>query len=95
MAIPKQLIHIIVVEFYSSKGHQGTICTFQAIQRKYWWPKLPADEVKFITDCPLCTTNCSNMTKYAHLHLKVLKTPMAILAMDTIGRPPVTSKVHC
>ena len=33
IVIPKQLTHIIVVEFHSSKGHQATIFTFEAIQR--------------------------------------------------------------
>ena len=32
------------------------------------------------------------MTKYAHLHLEIAKMPMAVLAMDTIGKLHVTSK---
>ena len=34
------------------------------------------------------------MTKYAYLHLEIPKMPIAILAMDTIGRLLVTSKGH-
>ena len=30
IGMPKQLTLIIVVEFHCSKGHQGTICTFEA-----------------------------------------------------------------
>ena len=92
--IPKQLTHIIVVEFHSSKGHQGTICTFEAIWRKYRWPKLCQDICKFIADCLLWNNNHPDMTKYAHLHLEIPQFPMAILAMDTIGRLPVISKGH-
>ena len=73
--ITKQLSHTIVVEFHSSKGHQGTIHTLKAIQRKYWWPELYQDIVKFIADCPLCTKNCPDMTKYAHLHVEIPKYP--------------------
>ena len=36
IVIPKQLTCIIVVEFHSSRGHKGNICTFEAIQRTYW-----------------------------------------------------------
>ena len=31
IVIPKQLTPIIVAEFHTAKGHQGTICTFKAI----------------------------------------------------------------
>ena len=68
--------------------------TFEAILRHYWWPKLHQDLVKFIADCPLCTKNLPDMIKYAHFHLEIPKIPMTILAMDTTGRLPVTSKGH-
>ena len=35
------------------------------------------------------------MTQYAHLHLEIPKMSMVILAIDTIGKLPVTSKGHC
>ena len=89
-----QLTHIIVVEFHSSKGHQGTICPFETIWRNYWWPKLCQDIVKFITHCPLCIKIHSDITMYTHLHLQITKIPLAILAMDIIGRLPVASKGH-
>ena len=34
------------------------------------------------------------MTKYVHLYFELPKMPMAILAMDTIGRLPVPLKGH-
>ena len=37
---PCSLIPTILHEFHDSKGHQGTIHTFEAIRRSYWWPKL-------------------------------------------------------
>ena len=94
VVIPKQVTHTKVAEFHSVKGHQGTACTFKAIHRKYWWPKVCQDVVKFMTDCPLCAKHCLDMTKYAHIHLEIPKMSMAILAMDNIGRLPVTSKGH-
>ena len=94
IVIPRQLTHIIVVEFHSAKGHQGMMHTFKAIQRKYWWLKLCQNIVIFITDCPLCTKHHLDMTMYAHLHLEIAKIPIAILAMDTIGRLPATLKGH-
>ena len=84
VVIPKQLTHTIVAEFHSAKGYQGTIHTFEAIQRIYWWPKLCQAVVKFISNCPLCAKHHLDMTKYAHLHIEIPKKTMVILAMDSI-----------
>ena len=37
---PCSLVSTILHEFHDSEDHQGTIHTFEAIKRSYWWPKL-------------------------------------------------------
>ena len=37
---PCSLVHTILHYFHDSKGNQGTIHSFEAIRRSYWWPKL-------------------------------------------------------
>ena len=37
---PHSVVPIILHEFHNSKGHQGTICTFETIGKFYWWPTL-------------------------------------------------------
>ena len=37
---PHSLVLTILYEFHDCKGHQGTICMFEVLQRSYWWPKL-------------------------------------------------------
>ena len=34
------LVTTILHEFHDCKGHQGTICTSEAIRRSYWWFEL-------------------------------------------------------
>ena len=78
--------------FYDSKGNQGTIHSFEAIRWSYWRPKLQQDIVSYVGKCTICTKHMPNMAKYPQQHLEVLKIPMAVLAMDTIGHLPITSK---
>ena len=88
---PCALVPTILHEFHDSKGHQGTICTFEAIRRSYWWRKLWQDIFKYVGKCSICTKHLPNMERYPQQHLEVPKIPMAVLAMDTIGHLPVTS----
>ena len=37
---PYSLVLTTLHEFHDSKGHQGTIHTFEAIRRSYSWPKI-------------------------------------------------------
>ena len=65
---------------------------FEAIRRSYLWPKFQQNIVKYIGKCSVCTKHLPNMARYPQQHLEVLKIPMAVLAMDTIGCLPTTSK---
>ena len=85
------LVPTILHGFHDSKGHQGTICMFEVNRRSYWWPKLWQDIVKYIGKFSICTKHLPNLAKYSQQYLEVLKIPMAVLAMDTIGHFPVTS----
>ena len=61
---PCSIVPKILHEFHYSKGHKGTICTFEAISRFYWWPKLHQEIVKYINKCDICAKNLPNMAKY-------------------------------
>ena len=85
---------VILHELLNSKGQQGTIHTFDAIRRFYWWPKLCQDIVKHINKCYTCAKNLPNMAKYPQQHLEIPHIQMVVLAMDIIGCLPVTCKGH-
>ena len=42
--------------------------------------------------CSVHAEHLPNMARYPNQHLEVLKISMAVLAMDTIGHIPITSK---
>ena len=88
------LVPTILHGFHGSKGHEGTICAFEAICRSYWWPKLWQDIVKYIGKCSVCAVHLPNMARYPQQHLEILQIPMALLAIDNIGHIPITSKME-
>ena len=50
--------------------------------------------MKHIEKCDTYAKNLLIMAKYPQQHLEILQVPMAILAMNTIGHLPVTSRGH-
>ena len=88
---PHSLVPNMLHEFHGSKGHQGTICTSEAIRRCYWWPILQQDIFKYIGKSS--AKNLPNMARYPQQHLQIPQMPMAVLAMNTIGCLPIISKV--
>ena len=88
---PHLLLPTILHGFHDSKCHQGTICTCEEI-RSYWWPGLGQDIVKYIGKCSICAKHLPNMAKYPKQHLEIPQIPMAVLAIDTVGHLPITSK---
>ena len=86
------IVPLILHEFYNCKYHQGTICTFEAIEISYWSPKLHDDVLQYINKCDKCAQNLPNMAKYLQKHLEIPQTPMAILAIDIIDCLPCISK---
>ena len=91
---PHSIIPIILHEFHNSKGHQGTIHTYEAIGKFYWWPKLCQDIMKYINKCDICTKNLQNMAKHPQKHLETPQVPMVVWFMDTKGHVAVTSREH-
>ena len=85
---------VILHDLHNSKGHQGTVNTFEAIGRLYWWPKLHQDSIKHIDRCNICAKNLPNKAKYPQQHLEINLVPMTVLAVDTIGHLPVTFREH-
>ena len=89
---PHSLITTILHDFQDSKVHQGIKLTFEAIRRFYWWPKLWQNIVKYIGKYIVCTKNLPNKARYPQKHIEIPQIPMAVLAIDTKGHLPVTSK---
>ena len=61
--VPHSVIPTTLHEFHDSKGYQGTICTFEAIRRSYWWPNLWQDIVKYIGKCSVCAEDLPSMVR--------------------------------
>ena len=61
---PHSTVPINLHKFHDKKGHQGTIHTFEAIRRSYWWPQLHQNVVKYINKCNICANILPNMVKY-------------------------------
>ena len=89
---PCSIVPIILHKSKNSKGHRGIIHMFKVLRRSYWLLKLGQDVVKCIKKCDICAKNLPNMAKHQQKHLEIPQTPMAVLAMDTIGHFPVMSK---
>ena len=89
---PYSIVPTVLHEFQDSKGHQRTICMFEAIKRCYWWPILWLDIVNYIDKCSVCVQHLPNMARYPPKHLEILQITLAVLAIDTIGHFPIMSK---
>ena len=62
------IIPTILHEFHNVKSHKGAICTFKAIRRFYWSPKLCQDIVKYMNKCDICAKSLPNVAKYSQKH---------------------------
>ena len=71
------LVPTILHEFHDSKGHQGTICMFEAIRMSYWLPKLWQEIVKYRGKCS--AKHLPNMARYPQQHLEVPQIPLVVL----------------
>ena len=55
----------IIQQFHDPpwSGHRGVQYTYQALRRRFHWPKLRADVEKFISSCQVCQANKKNRQK--------------------------------
>ena len=89
---PCLLVTTILHEFHDHKGHQGTICMFEVIRMSYWWPKPWQNIIKYKDKCSVHAKHLPNMAKYPQQHLEMPLIPMTVLAIESIGHLPITSK---
>ena len=76
---------------HNNKGHQGSARTFNLLKRKIWWKRKRRDVKRYINSCITCCKNLPNVTHHPQLHLEIPKAPFACIAIDTIGKLPVTT----
>ena len=50
--------------------------------------------MKYINKHDICAKYVPNMTKNPQKHLEIPQIPVAVLAMDTVGHLPVTTRGH-
>ena len=63
-----------------------------AVIRFYWWPKLHHNIIKYINKSDICAKSLPNMANYSQKHLEISQVLIVVLAMDTTGCLPVTSR---
>ena len=90
--IPTPLIYTLLHEFHNCKGHQGFTRTFNILKCNFWWKGMRLDVKNHINNCITCSKNLPNTACHPQLHLEIPKVPFVCIAIDTIGKPPTTSK---
>ena len=89
--VPFTLTYMLMHEFHHCRGHQGCTRTFHLLKRKFWWKGMRRDVKSHINSCTTCSKNLPNTSHHPQLHLKIPKVPIACIAIDTIGKLPVTT----
>ena len=63
---------------------------FNLLKRKFWWKGMRRDVKSHINSCITCSKNLPNITHHPQLHLEIPKVPFTCIAINTIGKLPVT-----
>ena len=88
---PTPLIYTLLHEFHDCRGHQGCARMFSLLKRKFWGKGMRRDVKSHINNCITCSKNFPNASHHPQLHLEIPKVPFTCIAIDTIGKIPVTT----
>ena len=91
IVVPTLLIYTLLHEFHNCRGHQGCARTSNLLKRKFWWKSMRRDVKNKINHCITCAKNLHSVSHYPQLHLEIPKIPFTCIAIDTIGKLPVTT----
>ena len=91
IVVPTPLIYTLLHEFDNCKGHQGSARTFNMLKQKFWWRGMRIDVKSHINNCITCSKNLPNIAHHPQLHLEISKVPFMCIAIDTIGKLPITT----
>lgn len=79
-----------------TSGHLGIRKTVNRIQRKYYWPGLVRDVIKFVNNCKLCLEHKIPQTKPAgFMHSTKAHGPWDIVTLDFVGPLPKSKQSNC
>ena len=87
-------MHTLLHEFHNCKGHQEMARMFNFLKRKFWWKGMRRDVKSHIINSIMCAKNLSNVSHLLQLHLEIPKVPCACIAIDAIGKLPVTTSAN-
>ena len=93
--IPKSLVAKIIYEYHECRGNPGVTKTVNMIQRYFLFQRLQSSVCSHIRTCKLCTPFLPNRIRTRPIHPEIPQIPFYIICLDTIGRPPTTSKGNC
>ena len=88
---PSALTYTLMHEFHNCRSHQGCARTFNLLKRKFWWKGMRRDVKNHINSCITCFKNPPNTSHHLQLHLEIPKIPFACIAINTVGKLPVTT----
>ena len=91
IVVPTPLIYTLLHEFHNCKGHQGLARMFNLLKGKFWWKGMRRDVKSHINSCITCSKNLPNVTNHPQLHLEIPTVPFVCIAIDTIGKLPITT----
>ena len=91
IVVPTPLIYTLLHEFHNYKGHQGLARMFNMLKQKFWWRGMRIDVKSHINNCITCSKNIPNIAHQPQLHLEIPKVPFTCIAIDTIGKLPMTT----
>ena len=89
--VPSTPTYTLMHEFHNCRGHQGCSQTFNLLKRKFWWKGMRRHVKNHINSCITCSKNLPNTSHYPQFHLEISKVLFPCIAIDTIGKLPVTT----
>uniref|UniRef100_A0A3Q2DC58 Gypsy retrotransposon integrase-like protein 1 n=1 Tax=Cyprinodon variegatus TaxID=28743 RepID=A0A3Q2DC58_CYPVA len=76
-------------------GHLGNVKTFERIARRFYWPGLYTDVLKYCKSCPICQLTSSHKVRPSPLKsLPIIGVPFHRIGMDIVGPLERTRSGH-
>lgn len=94
--VPKHLRQGILKRYHDepTPGHLGIFKTHKRISQLYYWPKLKADIVRYVSRCAVCISHKPEQRKLAGLMTRhpVVDKPWQMISTDLVGPLPRSTK---
>ena len=93
LVIPAALTRGVLLELHDSEyggGHVGLDKTYDKIRRRYYWPNMYKDTMKFVEKCALCRARRQKRDHAPMQDMPIPNYPFEIVGIDTCGPYPET-----